>query len=186
MVVQGVCPAPKGMAMRNQSVPQIWDTHRIVMPVSVSRAPMVTGSRNVAIQAYRSPTGNKRLTNGRARSIAAYNRQWLPQPDCPTQTPGMPDTTNLFSCTDWPRELNVPKVDRYRQTLTTLRANSQTDVPVLSRTSEWHRNSYTRTAKTFLPDVRFGKEWSHINFDGTMKNLSAGQSRSARRPATMG
>ena len=187
MVVQGVCPAPKGMPLRNRGTNAMWQTFPINTAVPTRPAPPFTGSRNVDIQAFRNPRQERRLTNGRARSIAAYNRKWLPDLEASNMSREDSAASNLFSSTEWPTELSVPKVDRYRQTLTTLRANSRTDVPVLSRTAEWRRSSYQRAPRTFVPDVRFGKEWSHINFDGTIKDLSLLGPPSARsRPVTMG
>lgn len=63
-----------------------------------------------------------------------------------------------------------------RATLTPMRGTGIDPEP----TRRWRHRGYTRTQREFLPDLRFGPEWSHINPDGTTK-LNATQ----RRPKTI-
>ena len=134
MVVQGVCPAPKGIAVRNAMNNALWQTHPINLNVPTGEAPKNTGWKFVTATAYRDPKVNTHLTNGRSRSIAAYNRQWKPALDITQEDLDTGLKANSFCSTEWPSDLSVNKVQRYRSTLTSLRSRE-----VLSRTSEWHR-----------------------------------------------
>jgi hypothetical protein len=166
--MQGISAAPKGLPVRNTFINTIWEKHAINEPVPRENALDManTGYKSVPLPVYRDAR-LPRLKGARARSVAAITQDWGVTSD------------------HW----NAPHMDTgavaaTRSTLTPLRGSgldysgNPVTIP-LAGTMRWRERSYHRSIREFVPDSRFGPEWSHINTDGTLREFNPPK-RSAR------
>jgi hypothetical protein len=76
MVMQGICAAPRGIALRNTFINSIWETPSINNPLPRDYPPpQNTGHKSVALRVYRDPT-TQRLRGARGRSVQAVTMDW--------------------------------------------------------------------------------------------------------------